>query len=250
MKLLASDFDGTLFFENTPEKYRQDDIKAIQKFQALGNKFGVCTGRPLIGVTDFALDSFSFDFYIVNSGAIVLNHDFKVICKHRIEFQTVKQVIEHYPDLMMLIATVDQLYMVNSKKQFDNDLIKNLQTVEQLQEQTILSFSLLLHNDQEVLQVKEFLNQFDDIEVYQNITAIDVAAKNCSKKNGIEAIANYYRLEKKDLACIGDSYNDVSMLEYLDNSYTFDYSPIEVQEIAKHIVSHLDECIEHLLNNE
>ena len=48
--LLASDFDGTLFFEHQLENYRSDDIKAIQKFQSLGHKFGVCTGRPFAGV--------------------------------------------------------------------------------------------------------------------------------------------------------------------------------------------------------
>lgn len=43
-KILFSDFDGTLFFE---DGFHQEDIEAIQAFQEEGNKFALCTGRPL-----------------------------------------------------------------------------------------------------------------------------------------------------------------------------------------------------------
>ena len=40
-------FDGTLFFK---EGFHQEDIEAIKTFQSKGNKFALCTGRPLGGV--------------------------------------------------------------------------------------------------------------------------------------------------------------------------------------------------------
>lgn len=46
-KILFSDFDGTLFFK---EGFHQEDIEAIKTFQSKGNKFALCTGRPLGGV--------------------------------------------------------------------------------------------------------------------------------------------------------------------------------------------------------
>lgn len=248
--LLASDFDGTLFFEHQLENYRSDDIKAIQKFQSLGYKFGVCTGRPLIGVTDFASPDFKFDFYIVNSGAIVLDRDFKLISKKEITLTTVEKVMDSYNDVEMLIATENEIYFVNSKNDFSSDFIINLTSKKQLLDKTIISFSLMFKTEKEAFSAKQDLQQYVDIEIFQNKTALDVVAKDCSKKSGLEAIANYYQLDKNDLACIGDSYNDISMLEFVDNSFTFDYSPLEVQQVANNVVSHLDQCIEQLLQKD
>ena len=43
MKLLASDYDGTL----RRPYVKQSDIKAIKRFRAAGNVFGIITGRTL-----------------------------------------------------------------------------------------------------------------------------------------------------------------------------------------------------------
>ena len=51
MKVLASDFDGTIYFE---DGFHQEDMKKIKEFQKSGHLFGICTGRPLRGVTHFS----------------------------------------------------------------------------------------------------------------------------------------------------------------------------------------------------
>ena len=53
LKILASDYDGTLFFGEEEPNFRERDIKAIQEFQKAGNLFGICTGRPYQGITSF-----------------------------------------------------------------------------------------------------------------------------------------------------------------------------------------------------
>lgn len=54
MKILASDFDNTLFFRdfrNDGEGYiKKTDIEKIEDFQGKGNFFGLCTGRALFDV--------------------------------------------------------------------------------------------------------------------------------------------------------------------------------------------------------
>lgn len=47
MKILASDFDNTLYFHNS---MKENDLKAIKKFQEKGNLFGICTGREINGI--------------------------------------------------------------------------------------------------------------------------------------------------------------------------------------------------------
>ena len=53
MKMLASDYDGTLYFEFG---YRKTDLEAIRQFQKEGNLFGLCSGRPLSNLWDLESD--------------------------------------------------------------------------------------------------------------------------------------------------------------------------------------------------
>ena len=73
MKVLASDFDGTLFFKG---KFKEEDLKQIRAFQAQGHQFGLCTGRPLAGVTGAIRESVRCDFMILSSGAQILESGF------------------------------------------------------------------------------------------------------------------------------------------------------------------------------
>ena len=50
MKVLASDYDGTLLFN---EKFKEGDLKKIKEFQKVGNLFGLCSGRPFKGIYEF-----------------------------------------------------------------------------------------------------------------------------------------------------------------------------------------------------
>lgn len=50
MKVLASDYDGTLLFN---EQFKEGDLKKIKEFQKVGNLFGLCSGRPLKVFTNF-----------------------------------------------------------------------------------------------------------------------------------------------------------------------------------------------------
>lgn len=73
MKILASDFDGTFYVDSA---FDPADLEAVKAFQKAGNLFGFCTGRPLNGITPF-FDQWDFrpDFYIVNTGSVVLDKE-------------------------------------------------------------------------------------------------------------------------------------------------------------------------------
>ena len=76
MKALASDFDRTLFFyDESGSYYRLEDVQAIKHFQSLGNLFGVCTGRSYKGIEDFNPHQIDYDFYILCSGAKILDDE-------------------------------------------------------------------------------------------------------------------------------------------------------------------------------
>ena len=53
MKLLASDYDNTLSFNNV---IKETDKIAIRDFQNQRNLFGVCTSHSLRGIVEFTED--------------------------------------------------------------------------------------------------------------------------------------------------------------------------------------------------
>lgn len=78
---------------------------------------------------------------------------------------------------------------------------------------------------------------------FQNGTFIDIVAAGCSKATGIKAVAAALGIAEEDVACIGDNFNDLPMIEGIENSFSFDFAPAAVQERAGTIVSSVAEAI-------
>ena len=79
MKLLASDFDGTLIHHQENKSYiLKEDKQKIIDFQKAGNLFGVCSGRELRGLLNQSEDV-KCDFYILHIGCIMLDQNQHVI---------------------------------------------------------------------------------------------------------------------------------------------------------------------------
>ena len=97
MIIFASDFDNTLFYHQGENGYiRKEDIEKIEQFQAVGNLFGLCTGRALFDVFFDAKDIIDFDFYIHVSGALILDKNYKILHKASIPFSVIKNMYLHF----------------------------------------------------------------------------------------------------------------------------------------------------------
>ncbi|MEG2751133.1 MAG: HAD hydrolase family protein, partial [Anaerorhabdus sp.] len=93
MRALASDFDGTIFFE---DGFRDEDLKQIQAYKKQGNMFGICTGRPLADLQRDMTKSLDLDFYICSTGALILDKEFNEIYKSVIERELVEELVNKY----------------------------------------------------------------------------------------------------------------------------------------------------------
>ena len=101
MKLLASDFDNTLWFN---DHMKDNDVKNIKEFQKHGNLFGVCTGRCLHGIVNPSQPyNLEHDFYILLSGALVLNKDKEVIFEKQIPLSLVKEIYNFLNQKLVLM---------------------------------------------------------------------------------------------------------------------------------------------------
>ena len=90
MKALASDIDGTLVFD---QQIKKQDKEAIEKYQK-EHLFGVCSGRPRCALFD--LKQLKLDFYILSSGAVILDKDLNIIQDFPMKKEIVQQIFNEY----------------------------------------------------------------------------------------------------------------------------------------------------------
>lgn len=248
MKLLASDFDNTLLFDN---RMKEDDVKAIHSFQKQGYLFGLCTGRSLEGVVIPSRPyHIHYDFYILLSGALILNKDQKVIFQRTISMSLINEIYTSLHPQNVSIIYQGQAYILSQEGKNDYPGIY-IQSIDDLDFEYAEAFSLH-YQVQDIGQTKEDRQWIQDhygdkIEAFQNNEHIDLAAKGCSKGNGIKIIQDYFHLEDDNMHAIGDSWNDLPMLDAVKKSYTFTYAHPDVKSHAHKIVDHLSDCILDIL---
>jgi len=247
MKLLASDFDNTLLFHN---QMKDDDVNRIKQFQKDGNLFGVCTGRSFKGI-DKASQPYqlNYDFYILLSGAYILNKQKEIIFEKQIPMNLVIEIFDYSNHQEASVVYQNEMYIVTSKKEHDYFGIY-LESFKQLQTDSVSAFSFHFKKDEikKATKLTQMINKKYGhmIEAFQNNEHIDLAPKGCSKGNGIKIIKDYFQIDDQDIYAIGDSTNDLPMLDVVKNSYTFTYAKQNVQKHANHIVESLADCIQDI----
>lgn len=248
MYALASDFDNTLHFH---DGMREEDLKAIKEFQKQGHLFGICTGRDIDGILNPSKKfDISYDFYICNTGSLILDHNLNPIIHKRIPFKYVKEISELIGDDIHLSLIYDHnMYHLNQPQSFRYPFGNDINSLDDIDLEEVDAFSLHLPY-KHVKEATELINLIHlkyghKFSAYQNNEHIDCTALGCSKGEAIEIIKNYYQVDH--MCAIGDSFNDLPMFEHVENSFTFDYSSDEVKDKARYVVKSISECIDFLL---
>ena len=92
----------------------------------------------------------------------------------------------------------------------------------------------------------------DRVEAFQNVIEIDIAPKGCSKGKGVMALRAHMKDAYGDFTLfgIGDSMNDLPLLEAADVSYTFPYAPEIVQKRATKVVPTIVDALLDSMNDD
>ena len=97
MKILASDYDGTL---RTEELVDINDIHAIQEFRKAGNVFGLVTGRSMESIQmEIEKNQIAFDFIVANNGGVIYDRDFNRLQVLYMDFNKALDIISYIKTL-------------------------------------------------------------------------------------------------------------------------------------------------------
>ena len=273
-KLLASDIDGTLLLN---KKIHHKSIENIDRFKNDGNLFILSTGRALCEldsiINEYKLD---VDAYVLCNGAFILDKSLNIIEDFKIDSDIVYKiskyvlstnnftlsVLDGYKSYLIKsknILKARNLFNLNSLKKIYKMLINKSSNLELLNLNhlkdndlniNIMSIYSLNDNVEKAENLKNYLNdEFGEyITAYRNKYFVDVVFKGCSKATGIEKVCKNFNLADNNVYVIGDSWNDLSMFERYDNSYTFTYAEKTLQKKANKVIDSFHYCIDDILS--
>ena len=72
---------------------------------------------------------------------------------------------------------------------------------------------------------------------------VDIMPRGVSKGSALRRLMEHLQIEANEVACIGDSFNDISMFEVTPHSFTLHHAHPYVKEKANHIVRSVEEAI-------
>ena len=250
MKIMASDFDGTIYFGllGDGQGFKEEDLKAIAEFRKNGHKFGVCSGRPLLGITSKAEGILDFDFYILSSGAVILDENKNLLYEESIPHDIMVQLAEEFYEKRgdVWIHAKHGIYVKDNLSpvvQFKQVIVHDF---KEIPDEIISSVSFGMDDEEGARLACIYIQEnYPMLDAFYNDRYVDIVVRGVSKGNALRKYAQM--IESEDTYGIGDNYNDLAMFEGAKTSYSFHYSPKEVQDASTHVVDSVAEAIRQIL---
>jgi Cof subfamily protein (haloacid dehalogenase superfamily) len=240
MKLLATDYDGTLKFG---QSVLEEDIQAIRDWREQGNLFAIVTGRSKESITK-EMEEFNIpaDFYVTNNGGMVFDANGEVLMSTQLDTVTAIDLMFASHEMPEVVS-----YMVNDgihrhkvdvHPYLEDHRYPNVS--QDMEEQDVMdsgSFAQLVYScstPEAALELAEKINDYfgNSVTAYANNFVVDIVPLHISKASGLEFLQAYCDIDDEDIYPIGDSHNDIPMLEAYSNSAAVALADEEVRQSA------------------
>lgn len=228
MKILASDFDNTLYIKD--EEQLNKNILSLKEYLSKGNLFCIITGRSYTSIK-ILLDKYHipYSYLICEDGAKIFNNlDY---CLHTIMLQPEE------------ISKIQKVFAANNTKclledgynitENPNDCVKILAT----------------YTDKALANkiVKELQEQTNTY-AYVSSEHVNVISNTTNKEIGLKTLLDLEKLSQSDLYVIGDDINDYEMLKEFNGAIMKKHHPA-LSNLFKKEYTYLYEYIKELINN-
>lgn len=256
MKILASDYDGTL---RTEEFIDDKDLHAIQTFREKGNLFGLVTGRSMESIQkEIEKNNLAFDFIVANNGGVIYDKDFHQLKCLYMDFNKALDIISYIKTLECVSYVINDGFhrfkFSVDENQIDHkygELPDTAEKEEEILDRGKISQLVISLNDQMLAEeISHYINvNFNGYAVaYVNVNCVDIVPVGVSKAEGLYFIEQHLDLKHDEIYAIGDSFNDIPMLEEF-HGCAMAHARNEIIENAEHVFASVGECIAYLMKD-
>lgn len=244
MKIIASDYDGTLNHNGINDKKR----KAISEWRKKGNLFGIVSGRGYESLVDVIKDkNFEYDFLLCCNGAVVCDKNGMVLKESKCDGSNAKPFINDLFSWGCPFAAIEKDIPVRIRaSQEECDEVECNYTYDDMPE--ILYFnqiSTILESDEEASKIVDKINSKYNktFNPLQNGRCIDIVPVGMDKAQGIYSLLELVGGQYSDVIAVGDNINDKAMIAEF-RSYAMENGVESIKALADYIITDITELIE------
>ena len=258
MKLFISDYDGTYL---RPKLEKEEQLRrnavAVDEWQLEEGLFGFSTGRilPLMEL-ELKTQVIETDFMIVANGALVLDSKGETIFHQVLDSEVANEVVSYLiqeGNLNFICSNGKDGYHTEGVVQGSSmtEVFITLKevgcfnmTLEEALRQGVSQFSIVDLTPEEVEPLAAKMESLfgDRLRIYPNRSSIDLSPIGISKATGIQHVLDYFNLTPDQVICMGDSWNDVEMIQKYQG-LTVPEAPAVLRRAAKKIFSTVEEAL-------
>ncbi|OPJ59112.1 Cof-type HAD-IIB family hydrolase [Clostridium oryzae] len=254
-KLICIDMDGTLL--NKYKRVSEASKEAIKKAFDKGIHIVITTGRTYVDAKYYSDLIGVKSPVIASNGALIKEKDrneiiYKGVFKEGICPKLI-DILSKYNVLIMFITPEKVYYennfvkavmpylqllrIVNPKIVYEN--IENREQwgkVFDFEQDNIIKCEIMSKNQRKLSEIRTKLNYVEGIEVVSSAKHnIEINNKGVCKGKAVEVLSGFYNIDRKEIIAIGDSENDLSMLEYAGIGVAMGNSTENIKQKADYV---------------
>lgn len=257
IRLFVSDLDNTLF--NEEKNVSPENREALHALMAEGIQICLASGRmdkELVNV----MSQLNAKFHrISQNGAFIYDTDDQCLLSSHFDGDTARELYE-LAESYSLAGFINQEDSMFVKQK--NELIKQIEAqmrmpieehpelLDGLGTSFLASKLCYFGNIEEIKKLEKAVNERFSDRVDSFISdrhCIDFMPPGISKGAGLKRLLDHLGLKEEEVACIGDSFNDVSMLRLTPHSFAMAGADPAVKQEASHVVNSVAEAAHWVL---
>lgn len=246
-ELFVADFDGTLGV--APGFIEQETVDAIKEFVKKGGKFVICTGRMYCSILEIC-KRYGLDGIVISYQGAMINEieTGKSIYQSGIDYELAADVAKNLlnEDIQTVIDIDDVLYYqkrnsfldfyekaVNIVGVFNEDLVK----LALAEKKPVQKVGGICEPDVAKALTEKYQKIYGDKLIVNNGASrlIEIINPACSKGRAVEFIANYYGIPLNKVITVGDSTNDMELVQGEWHGVAVGDARDELKAVAKEI---------------
>lgn len=223
-KLLALDLDDTLL--NDELEISEENVSALKSAHLKGVKIVIATGRASSSSMAYIekLDMVEADdFFITYNGANISNRNGDILFEEVLERKHLESLINigrEYDTTVQLYSQTElfaENYTAEVKRYEEKTAIKAT-IIKDLH--CLTSSIKLLYNSINFVVLEEIKNRLIDLYgselniFYSKPTYLEVLSKKANKGLALKHLAERLQIQQSEIIAVGDSFNDISMINY------------------------------------
>lgn len=245
-KLIFLDIDGTIF-DNDRDMIHDSTLEALQILQEREDRMVfISTGRSLFQAKE-VLDRYNltFDGYVLINGQLVYYND-EVILDQPLHPDFITRFVAECERLDLPYGLISPDFSVISSKH--PLILKAFEGFKMDLPRVIEPEDLTKTYYQGLFFTMDYFDYFSqlfekDAQFYawMSNTGADIVAKGASKAVGIEAIRHKLNVKREAIYAVGDSTNDIEMLEYAHVGIAMGNAKDETKRVSDYVTDRIEE---------